>query len=217
MRANFEAMASPVIRLLIADDHFVVRLGLSSALRRERDFEVVAEAEDGEEAVALYLKHRPDVTLIDSRMPVLGGVAAVKRIILADPAARFVMLTVHDAEEDIHRAVTAGVKAFLAKDADASELADAIRAVHQGGTYFPARIVERLENRQARPELSAREVEVLEELARGRTNKEIAAALGIAPATVKIHVARILEKLGALDRTQAVSLALSRGLLAPAA
>jgi two-component system NarL family response regulator len=210
-------MASPVIRLLIADDHFVVRLGLSSALRRERDFEVVAEAEDGEEAVALYLKHRPDVTLIDSRMPVLGGVAAVKRIILADPAARFVMLTVHDAEEDIHRAVTAGVKAFLAKDADASELADAIRAVHQGGTYFPARIVERLENRQARPELSAREVEVLEELARGRTNKEIAAALGIAPATVKIHVARILEKLGALDRTQAVSLALSRGLLAPAA
>jgi two-component system NarL family response regulator len=199
------------LRLLIADDHFVVRLGLLGALRADEQMAVVAEAEDGEEAVALHAKHQPDVTIMDARMPKLDGVAAMRAIRERTPGARFVMLSVHDGEEDIHRAIEAGAGAFLLKDAAGPELLDAIRAVHRGETYIPARIAERLRQRQSREDLTERELEVLRELCRGGTNKEIAAVLHISPMTVKIHVAHVIKKLGVLDRTQAVAIALDRG------
>jgi two-component system NarL family response regulator len=199
------------IRLLIADDHFVVRLGLLSALRQAEDLQVVAEAEDGVEAVELHARHAPDVTIMDARMPLLDGIAAIRRIREDSPAARFIVLSVHAGEEDIHRAIKAGASAFLLKDAAGAELLDAIRAVHRGEKYVPARLAELLRRRESREELTEREVEVLHELCLGRTNKEIAAVLHISPMTVKIHVAHIIKKLGVLDRTQAVAIALERG------
>ena len=201
------------IRLMLVDDHFIVRVGLASSLRDERDLEIVAEADNGEEAVELHRRFRPDVTLMDARLPRMSGFDAISAIQSEEPAAKFVMLTVHDTEEDVHRAFSRGVGAFLPKNVSRTELLKAIRTVARGESRLLPEVEAKLQERNARAALTPREQEVLAELARGKSNKEIGVTLGISDITVKIHVGRVLEKLGALDRTQAVAIALQRGLL----
>lgn len=201
------------IRLLLGDDHFIVRMGLAGSLNQERDMEVVAQAADGAEAVALFAKHKPDVTLMDGRLPDFHGTEAIIRIREKHPDARVILLSIDETEEDIARAIAAGVQAYLPKSIERAELLDAIRTVHNGGTYFPASIAQRIAARSGRDALSERELEVLRLVARGWANKQIADALGIAEITAKVHVSRILEKLGAPDRTRAATLAIERGLI----
>lgn len=201
------------IRLLLVDDHFIVRMGLAGSLNQEPDLQVVAEADSGGSAVAAYLEHRPDVTLMDGRLPDFHGSVAVTRIRESDPDARVILISIDETEEDIHRAVSAGVRGYLPKSVARSELLEAIHAVATGGTYFPASIAARMEARKDRPELTPRELDVLRLVALGRANKQIADELGIAEITAKVHVSRIMEKLGAPDRTRAVTLAMELGLV----
>jgi two-component system NarL family response regulator len=202
------------IRTLIVDDHFIVRMGLAASLGEEGDIEVVAQAENGEQAVLLHRKHRPDITIMDARLPRMSGLDAMEAIRAESPEARFVVLSVHDTEEDVHRAYALGAGAFLAKGVERGELVRAVRAVARGEILVPPAAAAALEQRAGRAALTPREHEVLEQVARGLSNKEIATRLGIAEVTVKIHVSHVLEKLGALDRTQAVGLALKRGIIA---
>lgn len=201
------------IRLLLVDDHFIVRMGLSGSLNQEPDLQVVAEADSGASAVAAYAEHKPDVALMDGRLPDFHGSVAVMRIRESDPGARIILISIDETEEDIHRAVAAGVRGYLPKSVARSELLEAIHAVAAGGTYFPASIAARMEARKDRPELTARELDVLRLVALGRANKQIADELGIAEITAKVHVSRIMEKLGAPDRTRAVTLAMELGLV----
>jgi two-component system NarL family response regulator len=178
------------------------------------DLEVVGCAADGNEAVRLFGELRPDVTLMDLRMPGLGGVTAIARIRAGFPDARVVVLTTYDGDEDIYRALQAGARGYLLKDTATEELLRAIRVVSRGGRHVPAAVAARLTERaMAGPALTPREVEVLEQVAAGKTNKEIGAAFFIAEGTVKSHVVRILEKLGVRDRTEAVVEAMRRGIL----
>ncbi len=201
------------IRLLIVDDHFVVRLGLTSALNLEPDMEVIAEAANGRDAVARYRRHCPDVVVMDYQLPELNGAEAVQAIRSEFPDARVIILSVYKGEENVHRAVQAGACAYLPKSSEPEELLEAIRTVHAGGRYFPAAISRQLEGRAAREELSEREVEVLERIVRGRSNKEIAAELGISENTVKFHTKHVFEKLGVIDRVQATTAAIERGIV----
>jgi DNA-binding NarL/FixJ family response regulator len=201
------------IRLLVVDDHFVVRIGLTSALNLEPDMEVVAEARDGQESVSLYSKHRPDVVVMDYQLPHLNGAEATTAIRAGFPDARVIILSVYKGEEDVHRAVQAGASGYLPKSSGAEELLEAIRTVHKGRRYFPTAIIAAMETRAARSELSDREREVLEMLVRGRSNKEIAIALGISENTVKVHTTRVFEKLGVADRLEAVTVAIQRGIV----
>lgn len=201
------------IRLLLVDDHFIVRMGLVGSLNQERDMEVIAQAADGAEAVALFAKHKPDVTLMDGRLPDFHGTEAITRIRAVHPDARFILLSIDETEEDIARATAAGVQAYLPKSIVRAELLDAIRTVHGGGTYFPAAIAQRIAARDNRDALSVRELEVLRLVVQGRANKQIADELGIAEITAKVHVSHILEKLGVPDRTRAATLAIERGLI----
>lgn len=204
---------TPKIRLLIVDDHFMVRLGLASALNLEEDMEVVAEGRTGAEAVSLYVTHRPDVVVIDYQLPELNGAEATAAIRAKDPAARVIVLSVFKGEEDVHRAVQAGAKGYLPKASEPGELMEAIRALYAGGTYFPPAIDAALATRAGRGELSDRERQVLEAIVRGRSNKEIAGALGISENTVKVHTTRVFEKLGVADRMEAITAAISRGIV----
>jgi two-component system, NarL family, response regulator len=201
------------IRLLIVDDHFVVRIGLASALNLEPDMQVVAEAKNGREAVRLYEQHKPDVVVMDYQLPELNGAEATAAIRAKDPAARVIMLSVYKGEEDVHRAVQAGVAGYLPKSAEPRELVEAIRTISKGGQYLPAAITAALAVRAGRVELSDREREVLEAMVRGRSNKEIASALGISENTVKVHATRVFEKLGVADRLEAVTVAIRRGIV----
>jgi DNA-binding NarL/FixJ family response regulator len=201
------------IRLLLVDDHFVVRMGLASSLNLEADMEVVAECGKGEQALELFRRHRPDVTLMDWRLPGMNGVETTAAIRREAGDARVIMLSAFEGEEDIHSAVQAGVSAYLPKSVEREELLAAIRAVHGGGSYFPAAIAEKLKAHMSRPELSPREMEVLRLIVKGRLNKEIADALGLAEITVKQHVSSILAKLGVADRTQAATAAIQRGIV----
>lgn len=201
------------IRVLLVDDHFIVRIGLAGSLNQEPDMQVVAEASDGAEAVALFTKHKPDVTLMDGRLPDIHGTEAITRIRAKHPDARIILLSIDETEEDIARAVAAGVQAYLPKSIVRAELLDAIRTVHGGGTYFPASIAQRIAARENRDALSLRELEVLRLVVQGRANKQIADTLGLAEITVKVHVSHILEKLGVPDRTRAATLAIERGLI----
>jgi two-component system, NarL family, response regulator len=201
------------IRLLIVDDHFMVRIGLVSTLSLEPDMEVIAEAGNGREAVEAFRRHRPDVVLMDYELPELNGAAATQAIRAEFPGARIVVLSVYKGEEDVHRAVQAGACAYLPKASEPDELLDAIRTVHAGGRYFPAAIARQLEGRAGREELSQRELEVLRMIVGGRTSKEIAAALEISENTVKFHTKNVFEKLGVLDRVQAVTAAIERGIV----
>jgi two-component system NarL family response regulator len=203
------------IRLLLLDDHEVVRVGLVSLLEAEGDLTVVATARTAEEALPLYRQHRPDVTLVDLRLPGMGGADFIKTVREEAPAARFVVLTTFDFDEDIFRAFRAGAQAYVLKDGFRQEIIEAIRAVHAGKTIVPEDVARRLEARASAEGsvLSPREVEVLTLVARGEINKIIAARLGITEGTVKTHLVRIFEKLGAADRTSAVTAALARGVI----
>ena len=205
--------AATPIRLLIVDDHFVVRIGLTSALNLEPDMQVIAEARNGKEAVTLFQKHRPDVVVMDYQLPELNGAEATAAIRAQSPDARIIVLSVYKGEEDVHRAVQAGASGYLPKSAEPRELVEAIRSIHNGGRYFPAAISAALSQRQARGKLSQREQEVLVMIVRGRSNKEIAAALGISENTVKVHTTKVFEKLEVADRLEAATAAIQRGIV----
>ncbi len=204
---------SDKIRLVIADDHPVVREGLAAMCNRRPDLTVVAEAENGEQAVAAVLEHRPDVVLMDLQMPVLGGVDAIGKIRAEWPEARIVVMTTFDGDEDIYRALQAGARAYLLKDTPREEIVDAIRVVHAGQKRIPSEIASKLADRLTAEPLTDRELAVLKQIVAGQSNKEIGAALGIAEGTVKVHVNSLLGKLGVEDRTQAVTEALRRGIV----
>ncbi|HEY5382456.1 MAG TPA: response regulator transcription factor [Acidobacteriaceae bacterium] len=201
------------IRLLVVDDHPVVRGGLVALLGTVEDMTVVAEASDGREAFEQYSVHQPDVTLMDLRLRNVGGVEAIHLIRAEWPQARIIVLTTFDGDEDIYRAIQAGAKAYLLKGMSVEELISTIRSVHQGKVRIPAAIAEKLAGRMAGPQLTGRELEVLERIVRGRSNKEIASDLTISEATVKTHINNLLSKLGVDDRTGASTAALQRGIV----
>jgi DNA-binding NarL/FixJ family response regulator len=201
------------IRILIVDDHNIVRQGLAALLKTVPGFEVAAEASDGEQAVELFRKHKPDVTLMDLRLPKLNGVEAITRIREGVPGARIVVLTTFDGDEDIYRALQAGAKGYLLKGMDLAELTDAIRSVHAGRTRIPPQVAEKLAERMGGATLTARELDVLKLIVAGKSNRDIGNALFISEATVKTHVNSLLSKLGVEDRTQAATSALQRGIV----
>jgi two-component system NarL family response regulator len=198
---------------MIVEDHHVVRQGFVALLKTIPDFKVVAEAANGEQALALYKEHRPDVTLMDLRLPGAGGVETIGRIRALHPEARIIVLTTFDGDEDIYRALQAGARGYLLKGSEMSELIEAIRTVHRGRSRIPAAVAERLAERLAGPALTERETDVLRLIVAGKSNKEIAAALFISEATVKTHINNMLSKLGVTDRTQAATTALQRGIV----
>src|SRR5271170_6532870 len=205
--------AKKVIRVLVADDHTVVRDGLVAIIQQEKDMDVVAETGDGRQAVELWKKHRPDVTLMDLRMPELDGVNAIYEIRAAEPNARVIVLTTFDGDEDIYRGMRAGAKSYLLKDVRREELFQCIREVHAGKTFVPPAIAAKLAERLPAEELSPRELEVLRLLAQGKPNKLIGAAMSITEVTVKSHVQSVFKKLNVLSRTEAIAVASRKGLL----
>ena len=201
------------IRVMVVEDHHIVRQGLVALLGTVPDIKVVAEAADGQQATELFREHQPDVTLLDLRLPVLGGVEVITRIRQQSPAARVIVLTTFDGDEDIYRALQAGARGYLLKGMRTDELLDAIRAVHAGRTRIPPLVAERLANRLNGQDLTARELDVLKLIVAGNSNKEIGSELSISEATVKTHMNNILSKLGVSDRTQAATTALQRGIV----
>jgi len=201
------------ICILIADDHSVVREGLVSLVKRKSDMTVVAEASNGREAVDLWKEHRPDVTLLDLRMPELDGVGAIKEIREFDDGAHIIVLTTFDGDEDIYRAIKAGAKGYLLKDTAREALMESIRRVHAGETCIPPALAAKLADRVSGEALSARKIEVLQRIAAGKSNKEIGAELFISEGTVKTHVKSIFSKLDVVSRTEAVATATRRGLI----
>ncbi|HEU4597737.1 MAG TPA: response regulator transcription factor [Pyrinomonadaceae bacterium] len=206
-------MSNDNIRIIVIDDQAVVRQGFVSLINTVHDMTVVAEGTNGQQAVELYREHRPDIVLMDLRMPVMGGVEAIKAIKREFPVARLIVLTTFDGDEDIYRSLQAGAQGYLLKDMFFEELEDAIRTVRAGGRRIPGVVAERLAERVGGSDLTARELEVLGQIVRGRSNKEIAAAFRISEATVKSHINSILSKLGVADRTQAATTALQRGIV----
>lgn len=201
------------IRILVADDHPVVREGLVASLNRVQDMSVVAEAGTGTEAVDLFTKHLPDVSLVDLRMPQMDGVDAITAMREKDANARIIILTTFEGDEDVYRGLRAGARAYLLKDTGLEELIECIRIVHEGKNYIPPSIGAKLADRMKGPELSTRELEVLRLMAGGKSNKEIGTALFVSEGTVKGHVNHILAKLGANGRTEATRIAIKRGLV----
>ena len=201
------------IRILVVDDHHVVRQGLVALINSVEDMEVIAEAPDGRKGVDLHREHRPDVTIMDLRLPVLGGVEAIQEIRRASPQARVIVLTTFDGDENIYRALQAGARGYLLKDMFGDELMEAIRAVHAGKTRIPPVVAQRLAERMNGSELTTRELDVLRLIVAGKSNKEIGNDLHISEATVKTHINSLLGKLGVTDRTQAATTALQRGIV----
>lgn len=201
------------IRLLIVDDHFLMRAGLAATVNAESDMRVVAEAKDGEQAIEEFRRHRPDVTLMDLRMPGMSGIEAITAIRSEFANSRIIVLSTYDGDEDIHRAIEAGAQTYLLKNTLHDELLQAIRAVHSGQRHLPRTVAEKLAQRVYHSDLSQREAEVLRLIALGLSNKEIAVRLGISEATIKFHVINILTKLGVDDRTLAVVTAIRRGII----
>jgi two-component system, NarL family, response regulator len=206
-------MDDGTIRVLLADDHTIVRGGVAQVLNRAPGITVVAEAVDGAHAVELFLHHRPDVGLIDLRMPVHDGIEVVKRIRAQCADAALVILTTFDAEDDIQRCFQAGARAYLLKDVTPQELVSCVRAVHAGRTWVSQAIASKLAARLAHVQLTVREMAVLRHLAVGRGNREIADALSITEGTVKTHVAHLFAKLGVTSRIEAVATAVRRGVI----
>jgi DNA-binding NarL/FixJ family response regulator len=201
------------IRVLVADDHPVVRTGLTAVLVQQADLELVAEAENGERAVALYREHHPDVCLMDLRMPVMDGVEAIRAITTEFPSARILALTTYEGDADIRRALEAGARGYLLKDMLLTDVIRAVRAVHRGERVIPNAVAARLAEFPERSDLTEREREVLQLVARGLSNKEVARAIGRTDETVKIHLKNLFGKLDVADRTEAVTVALARGLI----
>jgi DNA-binding NarL/FixJ family response regulator len=201
------------IRVLVADDHPVVRTGLAAVIAQEPDLLLVAQAENGERAVALFREHQPDVVLMDLRMPLMDGVEAIRRVVEEFPAARILALTTYEGDADIRRALDAGARGYLLKDMLLTDVITAIRTVRRGERVIPAAVAVRLAEFPERSDLTEREIEVLQLVARGLSNKEAARAIGRMDETVKIHLKNIFAKLGVADRTEAVTVALARGLI----
>ena len=207
------ALKPAIIRVLVAEDHTVVRDGLVAIIKQEADMDVVAEAGDGQQAAELWKKHRPDITLMDLRMPGLDGVSAIYQIRAADPNARIIVLTTYDGDEDIYRGMRAGAKSYLLKDVRREELFQCVREVYAGKMFVPPAIAAKLAERLPAEELTARELEVLRLLAEGKPNKIIGADLAISEVTVKSHVQSVFRKLNVLSRTEALAVANRKGLL----
>ena len=207
--------ASPpdLVRVLLADDHAVVLEGLVAMIGRQPDMAVVAEADDGPEAVEMWRMRHPDVGLVDLRMPALDGVGVITEIRRSDPTARIIILTTYDTEEDIYQAIRAGARGYLLKDARRAEVLDAIRRVHAGETLLPPQLTAKLAHRVTDDPLTERERAVLELLADGKSNREIGSEIHIEESTVKSHLKSIFAKLHAVSRTEAVTVAMRRGLL----
>ena len=201
------------IRVLIADDHPAVRAGLAAVIAAERDMLVAAQAETGEQAVLLYREQRPDVVLMDLRMPILGGVEATQRIKAEFPDACVLALTTYQGDADIARALDAGTRGYLLKHMLMTEVVAAIRSVRQGEWVIPPAVAASLARYRANDHLTPRELEVVELMARGLSNKEIASAIGRTDETVKIHLKSVFAKLKVTTRTEAVRVALTRGLV----
>jgi two-component system NarL family response regulator len=201
------------IRILVVEDHHVVRQGLVALLSVVDGVEVVGQAADGAEALKQYAANRPDIMLVDLRLPRMSGVEVIQRVRAEDPGARFIVLTTYDGDEDIYRALQAGARAYLLKGMTADTLVTTIRSVHAGKSCIPPVIAQRLAERMSTEQLTPREQDVLEEIVRGKSNKEIGAELDISEATVKTHINNLLGKLGVEDRTQAVTAAIQRGLV----
>ncbi len=206
-------MTKEMIRVLIIEDHNVVRQGLIALINLAEGIKVVGEAADGVEAIAQFRKHQPDVALVDLRLPKMGGVEVIQRVRSETPNARFVVLTTYDGDEDIYRALKSGAKAYLLKGMTSEELISTIREVAAGKSHIPAAIAERLAERMGTEDLTPREADVLEQIVHGKSNKEIATELDISEATVKTHINSLLSKLGVTDRTQAATAAIRRGLV----
>lgn len=206
-------MNAQPIRILVVDDHFMVRLGLVGAISAEPDIEVVGEASNGAEAIALFDRIHPDVTLMDGILPDIHGVEVTRRILERHPGARIILVSINETAEDIHRALEAGAAGYIPKSAEKDAIVQAIRTVADGDQFLSPGLSLRLAERDLQPLLSVRETQVLSLIATGMANKQIATQLALGEATVKTHVRHILEKLGAPDRTRAVTLAMERGLL----
>jgi two-component system NarL family response regulator len=201
------------LKIMLVDDHYLVRMGLASIIALEPDMAVCAEASSGEQAQALFRTHHPDVTLMDLRLPGMSGAETIQAIRREFPDARIVMLSTYVCDEEIYGALQAGAMAYLVKSVQREELMRAIRKAAAGQRHIPPEVAARLADRVARSELSMREIEVLRLLVSGRRNREIAGALDITEGTVKLHVSSILGKLGVTDRTEAVTVALQRGIV----
>jgi DNA-binding NarL/FixJ family response regulator len=205
--------ATQTIGILCVDDHPLVRKGIAAILANESDMKLVAEAGNGKEAVDAFRLHRPDVTLMDLRMPVMDGIEATKHIRQIDPEAKIIALTSYDGDQEIYRALEAGVRGYILKEMVHTEVVRAIRVVQSGKRLMPPEVAERLSEHFPQVALTPREIEVLQYVAKGYGNKEIGARLGTAAGTVKMHLQNILSKLGASDRTHAVTLAIRRGII----
>jgi two-component system, NarL family, response regulator len=201
------------MKVMIVDDHPLLRVGITAIVNARSDMTVVAQAETGEEAVTLFPKCKPDVTLMDLRLPGMSGVAAITAIRANQPSARFIVVTTYDGDEDIHRALEAGAQGYIIKGMPYQVLVEALQRVHSGRRFLPPTVAHALASRMPDSDLSARELEVLNLLVGGKSNKDIAQLLGITEATVKSHVSAILMRLNVEDRTQAVVTALQRGLV----
>ena len=202
------------IRVMVADDHAVVRMGLVSLLHSEPDLEVVGEAEDGRQVLARYRELRPDVVLADLRMPEMDGMAMTQALCRAHPEARVLIFSSYEGEDEVYRTLEAGARGYLLKrDSRGEDLIRAIRTVHAGQRYIPAAVAATLADRLHRSELTSRELDVLRAVADGLSNKRIAQRLSIAEGTVKIHVTNIISKMAVNDRTEAVTAAIRRGIL----
>jgi two-component system NarL family response regulator len=205
--------ANPKIRVILADDHPVVRDGLVAIVNQQSDMQVVAEAGDGEEAITLFEQHMPDVMVLDLRMPKRDGVSVVQYVMEKHPKARLLIMTTFDGDEDIFRSLSQGAKGYLLKDAPRTEILSAIRAVSEDRPYTSSSVAAKALQRMAKPSLTQREMSVLQEIAQGRSNKDIARRLNITEGTAKTHVKSILTKLDAISRTEAVAVAHKRGLI----
>jgi len=202
-----------IIKILIADDHPVIRTAISNVISREPNMEVVGQAINGHSAVKLYRECLPDITLMDINMPIMDGLEAIQTIRSEDSNARIIVLTNFDSDEDVKRGLAAGALGYLLKDASPEELLETIRSVYAGEKYVPKHLLDKIETHKSIPNLSPREIGVLQLMMRGKSNRAIGLELGITESTVKSHVKNILIKMGVNDRTQAVTQALQRGIL----
>jgi DNA-binding NarL/FixJ family response regulator len=212
-RVDRSVTSDAPIRVLVADDHPVVRSGLASVITQHSELALVAEAANGRQALEQFRQHRPDVVLMDLRMPEMDGVSAIEAIRAEFPDARILALTTYEGDVDIHRALEAGARGYLIKDMLLTDVLGAIRAVHRGERVIPPAVAAKLAEFTPRTDLSRREIEVLQLVAKGLSNRDVAGIIGRTDETVKVHLKNIFSKLGVADRTEAVTLALSRGIL----
>jgi DNA-binding NarL/FixJ family response regulator len=206
-------MTADSIRILVVDDHAMIRLGLIGALTSEPGMEVVGQARNGREAIELHAKLSPDITLMDGILPDMHGVEATREILAKRPSSKVILISINETAEDIRRALEAGVRGYVPKSCEQDTIVEAIRSVASGKDFLPPELARRLAERNAIVGLSNREVEVLRLIAKGRSNKEIAADLALSADTVKTHITHLMRKLGAADRAHAVTLAIEQGFL----